>query len=134
TRVAGVGPPGPWAAGAPYPPGPPEAPALGSDGTYAYTAGGYVGGASNSVNRYDPVANTWIPRAPLPVALYATRGIYAASTGKFYVFGGYNGSVLNTTYIYDPVANSWTTGAVMPAGHYFPSLAYYPASGHIFLI
>ncbi len=52
-------------------------------------------------NRYDPVANTWTPIAPIPVAVYATWSVYAANTNSIYVFDGFNGStVQNTTQIY----------------------------------
>ena len=124
-----------WSFVANYPLGPIEAPCVASDGTYAYSGGGFNGGGTNAFYRYDPVADTWTPLPNIPIALYATRGVYAANTNSFYVFGGFDGtSVLNTTYIYDINTNTWTTGAPMPSGRYFPNVAYYPDNGKIYVI
>jgi N-acetylneuraminic acid mutarotase len=124
-----------WTVVAPYPAGAVEAPCVGSDGTFAYSAAGYVGGPSSASYRYDPVANTWTPLAPVPAALSATRGVYAPNTNSFYIFGGRDRiNVLNTTYIYNIGTNTWSTGAPMPVGHYFPSVVYYPANGKIYVI
>ena len=122
-----------WAVVANYP-ATIESPAVASDGTYAYSAGGSSGGATNGVFRYDPAANTWTSLAALPTALYATRAVYAANTNAVYVFGGYNGSVLSTTYKYNIATNTWTTGAAMPSGRYFPNVAYDNVNGKIYVI
>ena len=40
-----------------------------SDGTFAYEGGGYsfsVGDNTNEFGKFDPVANTWTPLAPVP--------------------------------------------------------------------
>ncbi len=113
-----------------------ESPAVASDGTYAYAAGGRFLGVSSGFYRYDPVADTWATLAPLLTGLYDARAAYAANVNKVYVFGGLDATftVLNTTYIYDIATNSWTTGAPMPAGRYFPNVAYYAGNGKIYVI
>src|SRR5207245_6514373 len=91
-----------------------ESTAVCSDGTYAYSAGGYAGGINQPLNafyRYDPVANTWTQLANLPEPVYDAHAAYAANVNKVYVFGGYG---LNTTYIYDIASDTWTAGAAMP--------------------
>ena len=61
-----VGTPGPWTVMAPYPAGVLESAAIATDGTYAYVAGGYVNLAgSNLLERYDPIANSWVALAPM---------------------------------------------------------------------
>jgi N-acetylneuraminic acid mutarotase len=112
-----------------------QSPAVGSNNTYAYSAGGQAGSASNAFYRYDPAVNTWTALPVMPTAVYATRGVFAANTNSFYVFGGFTGStVLNTTQIYNAGTNSWTMGAVMPAGRFFPSVLYDAATGKIYVI
>ena len=113
-----------------------ESPAVASNGTFAYSAGGRTAGAAtNSVYRYDPVANSWTQLPNMPTAEFDAGGAYAANTNKMYVFGGFTGSaVLNTTQIYDVATNTWSMGAAMPAGRYFPSTVYYSGTGKIYVI
>ncbi|MEP7014722.1 MAG: kelch repeat-containing protein [Verrucomicrobiota bacterium] len=125
----------PWAIVANYP-ALVESSVVGSDGTYAYVAGGRIsGGPSNTFNRYDPNSNSWTALPAMPTALFATRGAFAANTNSFYVFGGFNGATtFNTTYIYNAGTNSWTTGAPMPAARFFPNVAYDAPTGKIYVI
>jgi N-acetylneuraminic acid mutarotase len=114
-----------------------ESPAVASDGTYAYSAGGGMNFVpTNGFYRYDPVANAWTTLALLPTALFDARAAYAANVNKIYVFGGIDAvfNVLNTTYVYDIATDSWTTGAAMPAPRFFPAVAYYSANGKIYVI
>jgi len=129
----------PWSIVANYP----EAlnsPAVCSDGTFAYSAGGYhtevPRGATAGFYRYDPVANTWTTLASLPTALLNAGAAYAANVNKVYVFGGYDNdfNVLNSTYIYDIGNNAWTAGASMPDGRAASNVAYYGINGKIYLI
>ena len=79
---------------------------------------------------YDPVANTWAARSPIPTPVQDMSAIYAPTTNKIYVFGGLNSVtnvVYNTTQIYDVAAGTWSQGTVMPgvrfgtyAGYYIP--------------
>jgi N-acetylneuraminic acid mutarotase len=114
-----------------------ESPAVSSDGTFAYSAGGGMNFVpTNGFYRYDPVADTWTTLASLPQALFDAHATYAANVNKIYVFGGIDASfnVLNTTYVYDIATDSWTTGAAMPAPRFFPAVAYYGANGKIYVI
>ena len=126
--------PGSWLVKANYP-AVLESPAVGTDGTFAYSAGGFAGAASNGVYRYNPVANTWATLPTLPTALYDARATYAANTNSFYVFGGYDGSMaLGTSYRFDLDTFSWTPVAAMPASRVWPNVAYYAATGKIYVI
>ena len=77
-----------------------------------YAIGGNTSGgvAVDAVERYDPVANTWTTRTPLP----APRRYLAAAAlnGIVYAIGGEtSGGTVATVEAYDPVANTWTTRA-----------------------
>jgi hypothetical protein len=79
-----------------------ESPAVSSDGTFAYSAGGGMNFVpTNGFYRYDPIANAWATLASLPQALFDARAAYAANVNKIYVFGGIDAgfNVLNTTYM-----------------------------------
>ena len=55
---------------------------------------------TTSVDEYDPVTNTWTPKAPMPVAMSTHAA--AELNGKIHV-------VINTTHLeYDPATNIWT--------------------------
>ena len=71
---------------------------------------------------YDPVANTWTTKAPMPTGRVGAVG--AVVNGKLYVIGGStNGSnSLTTVEVYDPVADSWTTVASMPTPRAFSAV------------
>src|SRR5580704_16945033 len=92
-----------------------------SDGTFAYEGGGYsfsAGGTIPQFGKFDPVANTWTPLAPVPDLTNAeASGVYAPNVNKLFVFGGddpTSGTVVNITRIYDISTNTWSTGANMP--------------------
>lgn len=111
-----------------------------------YLLGGYSTNAAgdsayytptNFAYEYDPSANSWTAKAPLPVA----RGAHVALTyqGKIYLLGGIdiinNGSPRND--IYDPATNTWSTGASLPtvrdhvSGVVLDSLLYVISGGSI---
>ena len=116
-----------------------ESPAVTSDGTFGYSAGGNNQGTpTNAVYRYDPVANTWTPLANV-ITGFSDAGIaYSVNTNKIYVFGGIdpNFNVLATTQIYDIGSNTWSMGAPMPdpSGRYFAAAAYCFFNGKIYVI
>ncbi|HUS28438.1 MAG TPA: kelch repeat-containing protein, partial [Kofleriaceae bacterium] len=83
-----------------------------------YVAGGFRGGrAAALVDVYDPVADTWVARADLPVARdHACGGVL---DGKLVVAGGRDGSPsgpVPDVWAYDPATNTWTQRAPMPTG------------------
>jgi N-acetylneuraminic acid mutarotase len=127
----------PWRLVADYPAGQLESPVVASDDTFLYSAGGFlvpVGGTTDLHYRYDPVTDTWTPRANMPEPRFGTPGVFAPNVGKFYVFGGADQNLVirDTTYVYDPVADIWTTGAPMPDSRFRGSIAYY--NGKIYVI
>jgi Galactose oxidase, central domain len=110
-----------------------------SDGTFAYEGGGYsfsVGDNINEFGKFDPVANTWTPLAPVPDLTNAeASGVYAPNVNKLFVFGGDSpntGTVVNTTRIYDIATNTWSTGAPMPDVRAFMASGYF--NGKIYLV
>ena len=112
-----------------------------SNGTFAYEGGGYsfsAGGTINQFGRFDPVANTWTPLAPVPDLNNAeASGVYAPNVNKLFVFGGDNpttGVVVNTTRIYDIASNTWSTGANMPDVRAFMASGYNSGNGKIYLV
>ena len=132
---------GPWSYVSNYPGGPIKAPAVGSDGTLAYVAGGYLDQPSGSTDltyTYDPGSDTWTQKANMVGPRYGAPGVYAANANKFYVFGGYdqNFALTATTQIYDVATNTWSLGTPMPdpVGRFFAGAAYDDASGKIYVI
>ncbi len=62
---------------------------------------------SSRVEEYDPVANTWTDRTPIPTPRYGLAAV-AATNGKIYAIGGVNTSgILSTVEEYDPETNTW---------------------------
>ena len=132
------GTPGPWTQAAPVPVDH-YGGFIDSDGTFAYEGGGYsfsVGGTINEFGKFDPVANTWTPLAPVPDLSNAeASGVYAPNVNKLFVFGGddpVTGIVVNTTRIYDIATNTWSTGANMPDVRAFMASGYF--NGKIYLV
>src|SRR4030095_1365512 len=110
-----------------------------SDGTFAYEGGGYsfsVGDNINEFGKFDPVANTWTPLAPVPDLNNAmASGVYAPNVNKLFVFGGEEVTfalVVNTTRIYDIATNTWSSGAAMPDIRAFMASGYF--NGKIYLV
>ncbi|MBI2906179.1 MAG: prepilin-type N-terminal cleavage/methylation domain-containing protein [Chloroflexi bacterium] len=75
----------------------------------------------NSLNIYDPTANTWSVGAPL-----GQRRVYLAGAlgpdGRIYAMGGADsysitgGTVYSNVEAYDPAANTWSAAPNMPTG------------------
>ena len=71
-----------------------------------------------SLEEYDPSADRWTTKAPMPVGLHHV-GIGVIG-GRLYVIGGYRQSGLSvwqpvaTVYAYDPATDTWAERAPMP--------------------
>ena len=87
-----------------------------------YAIGGFDPsfGAVSSVEAYDFGTNSWVERAPLPVALTHANGVGNIG-GKLYLSGGlvedpwdWSSGPVNHLYEYDPNRNTWTRKADMP--------------------
>jgi N-acetylneuraminic acid mutarotase len=131
---------GSWSYVSNYPGGAIRAPAVGSDGTLAYVAGGYLDqiGTTDLTYTYNPGSDTWTQKASMVGRRYGAPGVYAANVNKFYVFGGLdqNFAQTATTQIYDVATNTWSLGTLMPdpQGRFFAGVAYDDASGKIYVI
>jgi hypothetical protein len=79
------------------------------DGETFYVFGGQTGGTSvNEVWMFNPAADSWTAKAPMPVAEANMRA--ACIDGKIYVVGGYAGGVWNNSFqIYTVGTNTWTS-------------------------
>jgi len=92
-----------------------------------YVIGGVTGGPgteqeTTKVEAYDPVANTWTLKAPMPTARHGLT--VAVVNNKIYAFGGLaDGTYLNTNERYDPSANTWTKKTSLPTARFLPSAA-----------
>ncbi|MBC8075640.1 MAG: hypothetical protein H7Y32_06145, partial [Chloroflexales bacterium] len=89
--------------------------ALNSNGPILLLGGGGTSGVLGSVQRYDPISDTWteLPAKPTPV-----RDVQAATLGgKVYVPGGVgaDGKPIAALEIYDLQAKSWISGPALPA-------------------
>jgi N-acetylneuraminic acid mutarotase len=71
----------------------------------------------DTMEAYDPVADTWTTMAPMLTPLHAHAATLGPE-GRIYVLGGTNNEVTSTdaVQIYDPVKNSWAQGTPMPYG------------------
>ncbi|MBV6717567.1 OmpL47-type beta-barrel domain-containing protein [Paenibacillus chitinolyticus] len=68
----------------------------------------------NNTYIYDPAANTWTEKAPLPIGIYGAAQSTLAD-GRILLTGGLSGYVYSfASYIYDPAADTWTKAAGLP--------------------
>jgi N-acetylneuraminic acid mutarotase len=71
---------------------------------------GIAGSQLGPVDMYDPINDTWTPKAPHPSP---RQHLTAESVnGKIYTFGGNKNDSL--THEYDPIADNWTEKSPMP--------------------
>jgi N-acetylneuraminic acid mutarotase len=125
-----------WTAKAPMPVGLHHV-SIGVAGGRLYVVGGYkqsglsVWGPVATVYMYDPGADVWIERAPMPTARGALS--VAHHEGKLYAIGGYE-SRANSAAVeaYDPVQNTWTSRAPLPTPR--DHLAAATAGGKIYAV
>jgi N-acetylneuraminic acid mutarotase len=89
--------------------------ALGSE---IVVIGGFTPSATNSVEAYDPEADTWRPLAAFPSILHHANAVSIDGTiivAGFYLGGSFTDARGNT-YAYDPASDAWTERAPLPAG------------------
>lgn len=70
-----------------------------------------------TVEEYDPAADAWVERAPMPTARDGIAGSSSVVDGKIYVIGGTSGTAtapFSTVEEYDPATDTWTARAPMP--------------------
>ncbi|MCW4044841.1 MAG: hypothetical protein NWE94_04920, partial [Candidatus Bathyarchaeota archaeon] len=87
-----------------------------------YLIGGYapenpdLGNSTSNLNEvYDPAADSWTMKKPLPIATSDYSS--AVVDGKIYITGGLSSAPKsNLNQIYDPETDMWSQGALMPLG------------------
>lgn len=85
----------------------------------AAVANGKIYIMTGSANyEFDPIANTWIEKKPMPTHREPSFGI-AVYDNKIYVIGGKSGlgenvNYLSTNEVYDPLTDTWETRKSMP--------------------
>ena len=79
-------------------------------------AGGESNGQVSVVEAYNPVANTWSTKAPVPMIVDSVKA--AVENNIIYLIGGYNkaGGRLNTVLSYNPATNIWSKLAPLNIG------------------
>lgn len=107
-----------WTSAAPLPVGLHHV-GIGVAGGRLYIIGGYARSGINiwspvaTVYAYDPVADRWTERAPMPTA----RGALAVAEhgGKLYAIGGFDRKAnVAQVEVYDPTLDQWTARAPLP--------------------
>lgn len=91
--------------------------------------GGIVNGnlalATDVVEEYDPVTDTWTSRTSMPTAR-GGLGVAKADNGKIYAIGGFTSEpdfvTLATVEEYDPATDTWTTKNSMPTPRFHLSV------------
>ncbi|XP_055354127.1 influenza virus NS1A-binding protein-like [Paramacrobiotus metropolitanus] len=89
--------------------------------------------STDTVERYDPLTNTWTSVAPLQVPLSCFASV--AYNGQLYIFGGGTGNDQTTRFVfrYDPLADQWRKLTNMPTARRRCSACVGP-SGLIYVI
>src|SRR5437870_1528085 len=112
-----------------------QQPAVTSDGTFAYSAGGSSNDeVLDAFYRYDPIGDTWTVLPTIPEAISSAKAVYVPTTNSIYVFGNFHPTLGDTVHIYNIDTQTWSTGAPMPGGRSFPNVAYYPGNNRIYVI
>jgi len=88
--------------------------------------GGPPSAILNTVQIFNPQANTWSVGAPMPSPRFQHSAV-TATDGRIYAIGGFDCQTeLNRVDIYSPQTNSWQAAATMPTArrHFASVLAY----------
>jgi len=90
----------------------------------------YTGVATNTVQSYNPVTDTWTTLAPMPTPRYLL--VAGAIDGILYAAGGTdNTNTFATVESYNPATNTWASEPSMPAATYLPAAG---VIGHTFYL
>jgi N-acetylneuraminic acid mutarotase len=100
-----------------------------------YVCGGWDGSSHlNSMQAYDPAANTWAAKTSMPVVTQVHR--VEEVNGKIYAVGGIQNAdpaqITGATYVYDPATNAWTAKSSMSAARFQHTVVAY--NGKIYAI
>jgi N-acetylneuraminic acid mutarotase len=93
--------------------------AIGVVNNQIYAIGGFTDiGLVPTIEMYDPVSNTWVTRAVMPVALQVFA--IGVVTNRVYAIGGRDefGRTSRAVEMYDPAGNTWAIKADMPTGRF----------------
>jgi N-acetylneuraminic acid mutarotase len=110
-----------------------------ANGTVLVTGGAGTSASSpsylNTVEIYDPVADTWTTKASFTTARYRHVSILMAD-GRILLAGGQTGSgtYTNTAYIYDPAANTWTSVGNLTVARGYSSASLLPTTGRVLVV
>ncbi len=64
---------------------------------------------NNETEAYDPIANTWTTKAPMPISKFGSERGGCVINGKIYVTHGRNWTAyFIDNYVYDPTTDSWS--------------------------
>lgn len=98
-----------------------------------YVVGGALTGeldVSNTLQRYDPVTNSWSLLANVPASLGG--GACCNYGNRLYLFGGYNtGGTLTSIRVYDPLTDQWSS--LPNLTHYRRFARAYPIGDRVYL-
>jgi len=85
---------------------------------YLIGGGATYNTASTTVQEFDPIANTWATKAPLPIALSGHGSVCWGDSVIFVIGGPWSGSASNlNVYYYRPATDTWSTiSNSLPAG------------------
>src|SRR5262245_47037627 len=76
---------------------------------------------TDSMEAYDPVSNTWTPKAPMPGGARSNMGA-AVIDGLLYVVGGMQfdafDGMTDLVEVYNPATDTWSTVAPLPEARY----------------
>jgi N-acetylneuraminic acid mutarotase len=126
-----------WRARAPMPTARMGAAAAALNGR-VYVAGGDPTGSPadgpylTTLEEYDPAADAWRSRAPMPTGR-RSLALVAGANGRLYAIGGYDGAALATVEEYDPTTDTWRSRAPMPTRREYPAAVAAP-NGRVYAI